>query len=151
MNDIFICYCKENLQVGQVQSQKGFNLDILYICITAIPPRVTEEADRMMRKLRDLQTQVDERSSDVARKESQMHMLEAEKESAIKRLRDAEGEIYWYSEIQDCYSAPIPLLLHLLNTLTPNIWLFILPSSCYTFPCKLVIRIWCKINTTNSS
>ena len=59
----------------------------------------------MMRKLRDLQTQVDERSSDVARKESQMHMLEAEKESAIKRLRDAEGEIYWYSEIQDCYSS----------------------------------------------
>ena len=49
----------------------------------------------MMQKLRDLQTQVDERSSDVARKESQMHMLEAEKESAIKRLRDAEGEIYW--------------------------------------------------------
>ena len=58
----------------------------------------------MMRKLRDLQTQVDERSSDVARKESQMHMLEAEKESAIKHLRDAEGEIYWYYEIQDCYS-----------------------------------------------
>ena len=95
MNDIFICYCKENLQAGQVQSQKGFNLGIICICITAIPPRVTEEADRMMRKLRDLQTQVDERSSDVARKESQMHMLEAEKESAIKRLRDAEGEIYW--------------------------------------------------------
>ena len=47
----------------------------------------------MMRKLRDLQAQVDERSSDVARKESQMHMLESEKESAIKRLRDAEGEI----------------------------------------------------------
>ena len=46
---------------------------------------------------------------------------------------------------------PISLLLHLLNTLTPNIWLFILPSSCYTFPCKLVIRIWCKINTTNST
>ena len=95
MNDIFICYCKENLQAGRVQSQKGFNLGILCICITAIPPRVTEEADSMMRKLRDLQTQVDERSSDVARKESQMHMLEAEKESAIKRLRDAEGEIYW--------------------------------------------------------
>ena len=46
----------------------------------------------MMRKLRDLQSQVDERASDVARKESQLHMLEAEKESAIKRLRDTEGE-----------------------------------------------------------
>ncbi|XP_068706076.1 myosin-6-like isoform X2 [Montipora foliosa] len=57
---------------------------------SAIPPRVTEEADRMMRKLRDLQSQVDERASDVARKESQLHMLEAEKESAIKRLRDTE-------------------------------------------------------------
>ncbi|XP_074607901.1 uncharacterized protein LOC141860639 [Acropora palmata] len=57
---------------------------------SAIPPRVTEEADRMMRKLRDLQSQVDERSSDVARKESQLHMLEAEKESAIKRLREME-------------------------------------------------------------
>ena len=55
----------------------------------------------MMRKLRDLQTQVDERSSDVARKESQMHMLEAEKESAIKRLRDAEGEIYQQYKIKD--------------------------------------------------
>lgn len=60
-------------------------------CFIAIPPRVTEEADRMMRKLRDLQSQVDERSSDVARKESQLHMLEAEKESAIKRLREMEG------------------------------------------------------------
>ena len=78
----------------------------------------------MMRKLRDLQTQVDERSSDVARKESQMHMLEAEKESAIKRLRDAEGEIYWYYEIQDCYfshsssapsSEPFNSLLQLLH------------------------------------
>ena len=63
-------------------------------CSIAIPPRVTEEADRMMRKLRDLQGKVDERASEVARKESQMHMLEAEKDSAIKRLRDAEGEVF---------------------------------------------------------
>lgn len=48
----------------------------------------------MMRKLRDLQSQVDERSSDIARKESQQHMLEAEKESAIKRLREMEGRRY---------------------------------------------------------
>jgi len=66
----------------------------LLFCSIAIPPRVTEEADRMMRKLRDLQGQVDERASEVARKESQMHMLEAEKDSAIKRLRDAEGEVF---------------------------------------------------------
>lgn len=59
----------------------------------AIPPRVTEEADRMMRKLRDLQAQVDERSSDVVRKETQMNMLEAEKDAAVKRLRDAEGTV----------------------------------------------------------
>lgn len=59
----------------------------------AIPPRVTEEADRMMRKLRDLQAQVDERSSDVVRKETQMNMLEAEKDAAVKRLRDAEGAV----------------------------------------------------------
>lgn len=59
--------------------------------MAAIPPRVTEEADRMMRKLRDLQSQVEERSTDVSRKESQMHMLEAEKDAAVKRLRDGEG------------------------------------------------------------
>lgn len=45
----------------------------------------------MMRKLRDLQAQVDERSSDVIRKESQMSMLEVEKDAAVKRLRDTEG------------------------------------------------------------
>ena len=29
------------------------------------------------------------------------------------------------------------------NPLTPKIWLLILPSSCYTFPCELVTQIWC--------
>ena len=70
----------------------------------AIPPRVTEEADRMMRKLRDLQAQVDERSSDVVRKESQMNMLEAEKDAAVKRLRDAEGTCLEY------FSCLIPVM-----------------------------------------
>ena len=74
-------------------SSKVYSSSNFLFCFLAIPPRVTEEADRMMRKLRDLQTQVDERASDVARKESQLHMLEAEKDSAIKRLRDAEGAI----------------------------------------------------------
>ena len=32
-----------------------------------------------------------------------------------------------------------------INLLTPKIWLLILPSSCYTFPCKLITRIWCSI------
>ena len=32
-----------------------------------------------------------------------------------------------------------------LNPLTPKIWLFLLPSSCCTFPCKLFMRIWCSI------
>ena len=29
------------------------------------------------------------------------------------------------------------------NPLTPKIGLLILPSGSYTFPCKLVTRIWC--------
>ena len=32
-----------------------------------------------------------------------------------------------------------------LNPLIPKIWLLLLPSSYYTFPCKLVTRIWCSI------
>ena len=57
----------------------------------AIPPRVTEEADRMMRKLRDLQNEVEDRASELARKESQISLLDAEREAAIQKLRDAEG------------------------------------------------------------
>ena len=30
-----------------------------------------------------------------------------------------------------------------VDPLTPKIWLLILPCSCYTFPCKLVMRNWC--------
>ena len=30
-----------------------------------------------------------------------------------------------------------------INPLTPKIWLLILPYSCYTFPCKFVIKTWC--------
>ena len=37
------------------------------------------------------------------------------------------------------------------NPLTPKIWLLILPSSCYTFPNKLVMIIWCKIKMTTST
>ena len=29
------------------------------------------------------------------------------------------------------------------NPSTPKIWLLILPSSCYTFPSKLIMIIWC--------
>ena len=32
-----------------------------------------------------------------------------------------------------------------LNPLNSKIWLSVLPSSYNTFPCKLVMRIWCKI------
>ncbi|XP_028514928.1 ELKS/Rab6-interacting/CAST family member 1 [Exaiptasia diaphana] len=46
----------------------------------------------MMRKLRDLQSQLDERSNDVSRKESKLLMLEAEKDTAVKRLRDVQEE-----------------------------------------------------------
>ena len=38
-----------------------------------------------------------------------------------------------------------------LNPLTPKIWLLILPSSCYTFPCKLVMRIWYQMKITTST
>ena len=34
------------------------------------------------------------------------------------------------------------------NSLTPKILLSILPSSCYTFPCKLIVRIWCLVKIT---
>ena len=36
----------------------------------------------------------------------------------------------------------------LINPLTFMIWLIILPTSCNTFPCKLVTRIWCWIKIT---
>ena len=52
---------------------------------------MTEEADRMMRKLRDLQNEVEDRASELARKESQISLLDAEREAAIQKLRDAEG------------------------------------------------------------
>ena len=39
----------------------------------------------------------------------------------------------------------------ILNPLTPKIWLLILPSSCYTFPCNLVTRIWCYIMKATSN
>lgn len=35
-----------------------------------------------------------------------------------------------------------------INPLTLKIWLLILPSSCYTFRCKLVMRIWSWIKKT---
>ena len=37
----------------------------------------------------------------------------------------------------------------LLNPLTPKIWLLILPSSYYTFPCRLITRIRCSIKVIN--
>jgi len=46
----------------------------------------------MMRKLRDLQSQLDERCNDLSRKEAKLRMLEAEKDTAIKRLQDAQGD-----------------------------------------------------------
>ena len=38
------------------------------------------------------------------------------------------------------------LFLHaqLVNPLIPKIWSSVLPSSYYTFPCKLITRIWCS-------
>ena len=39
----------------------------------------------------------------------------------------------------------------LLTLFTLGIWLLILPSSCYTIPCKLVARIWWKIKIKTST
>ncbi|KXJ09259.1 hypothetical protein AC249_AIPGENE18890, partial [Exaiptasia diaphana] len=89
----------ENEYIRNLQQQVYFlELETNYLREQArkasvIPPRVTEEADRMMRKLRDLQSQLDERSNDVSRKESKLLMLEAEKDTAVKRLRDVQALI----------------------------------------------------------
>ena len=37
------------------------------------------------------------------------------------------------------------MLIYFLNPLTPKIWLLSLSFGWYTFPCKLVMRIWCSI------
>ncbi|XP_020909478.1 uncharacterized protein LOC110247389, partial [Exaiptasia diaphana] len=99
----------ENEYIRNLQQQVYFlELETNYLREQArkasvIPPRVTEEADRMMRKLRDLQSQLDERSNDVSRKESKLLMLEAEKDTAVKRLRDVQGSL----KIQDDCTALI--------------------------------------------
>ena len=46
---------------------------------------------------------------------------------------------------------PVEIKSHLFKLLTPKIWLLILPSSCYTFPCKKVMRIWCQIEISTST
>ena len=38
-----------------------------------------------------------------------------------------------------------------IEPLTPKIWLLILPFSCCTFPCKLVMRTWCWIKIAAST
>ncbi|XP_032219078.1 ELKS/Rab6-interacting/CAST family member 1 [Nematostella vectensis] len=88
----------ENEYIRNLQQQVYFlELEANYLRdqakkATVIPPRVTEEADRMMRKLRDLQAQLEERGSELSRRESKILMLEAEKDTAIKRMRDSEEE-----------------------------------------------------------
>lgn len=57
----------------------------------------------MMRKLRDLQGQLDERSNDISKKDSKILMLEAEKDTAIKRLRDAQGTVFESSRAFSCF------------------------------------------------
>ena len=37
------------------------------------------------------------------------------------------------------------------SPLTPKIWLLILPSGCYKFPSKLVLRIWSEIKIATST
>lgn len=60
----------------------------------------------MMRKLRDLQSQLDERSDNLSRKEAKLRMLEAEKDTAIKRLRDAQGDCNNYDNYMKVVGDP---------------------------------------------
>ncbi|XP_046858893.1 myosin heavy chain, clone 203-like isoform X1 [Xenia sp. Carnegie-2017] len=57
---------------------------------TIIPPRLTEEAEKMMRKLRTLQSELDDRVTDIAKKESAIRLLENEREVSLRKLRDVE-------------------------------------------------------------
>ena len=45
--------------------------------------------------------------------------------------------------IHHTLSSRVTGVLPTFNHLTPKISLLILPFRCYTFPCKLVKRIWC--------
>ena len=46
-------------------------------------------------------------------------------------------------QLQVCCGGFFFLYSYIVNPLTPKIKLLILPSSCYTFPCKVEMRIWC--------
>ena len=41
------------------------------------------------------------------------------------------------------FNSPVFLCPTIRDLLTPKIWLLILPSGCYTFSSKLVMRTWC--------
>ena len=51
----------------------------------------------------------------------------------------------------ECRALTVEQLGPLINPLTLKIWLLILPSGCYTYPCKLVMRIWCEIKIITST
>ena len=59
-----------------------------------------------------------------------IYTFDSRQRESTKRLENAQT--YW----EEVFT---------LNPLTPKIWLIILSSSGYTFPCKLVMRIWCSI------
>ena len=65
----------------------------------------------MMRKLRALQGDLDDRADALARREAQVKMLEAEKDAALKRLRNAEGTRH-----KKC-STPVPRWANQCETL----------------------------------
>ena len=53
----------------------------------------------------------------------------------------------WKSGLNYCiFKRKVPF-----NPLTPKIWLIILPSCCFTFPCRLVMRIWVLDQDKNST
>ena len=49
---------------------------------------------------------------------------------------DLPAKLHWKGRTTHCRT---------INPSTPEIWLLILSSSCQTFPCKWVMRIWCAI------
>eukprot|EP00794_Sanderia_malayensis_P010067 gene10067-11095_t len=82
-----------SLDAGNKKSFDVTNWDVSKVeseYIKNLQQQVTEEAERMMRKLKLLQGEVDSRSQDVMRKESQIMIMMNEKEEAIRKLRDCE-------------------------------------------------------------